>query len=129
MYEGKERKVTDTRKPSATVTAGDKENNAKTWKKNSTEDLDWSHTSRTSERRSDQVNHVSPDRSRSRDSLLKNSRHEAKHRPVDVRMIDFAHTTHQGFHHDRLRSGPDRGYLFGLENLIQMFEEIKDQNS
>ncbi|XP_064626266.1 inositol hexakisphosphate kinase 1-like [Lineus longissimus] len=129
MYDGKERKTTDARTPTASVTAYDKESNAKTWKKNITEDLDWSHTSRTSEKRSDPVKHVSPDHSRSHDSLGKNSRQETNHRLVDVRMIDFAHTTHQGFHHDRQRSGPDTGYLFGLTNLIKIFEEIKDQNS
>lgn len=42
---------------------------------------------------------------------------------VDVRMIDFAHATHQGFLHDKTpHVGPDHGYLFGLKNLIQLFE-------
>ena len=45
---------------------------------------------------------------------------------VDVRMIDFAHTTHEGFRGDRtLHAGPDKGYLFGLESLIRMFEKLK----
>ncbi len=48
-------------------------------------------------------------------------------RIVDVKMIDFAHTTHEGFRDDRtLHSGPDKGYLFGLENLIRMFQKLKD---
>lgn len=45
---------------------------------------------------------------------------------VDVRMIDFAHTTHKGFQNDRtIHTGPDAGYLFGLNNLIQIFSDIK----
>lgn len=46
---------------------------------------------------------------------------------VDVRMIDFAHTTHSGFSGDRTRTGPDTGYLFGLKNLIRLLEEIQDK--
>ena len=45
---------------------------------------------------------------------------------VDVRMIDFAHSTHRGFQTDKaVHKGPDRGYLFGLQNLILMFQDIK----
>ena len=48
---------------------------------------------------------------------------------VDVRMIDFAHVTHQGFHGDRIvHSGPDHGYLLGLQNLISMFQKIKERS-
>lgn len=46
---------------------------------------------------------------------------------VDVRMIDFAHTTHRGFSEDRIRTGPDTGYLFGLKNLIRLLEEIQEK--
>ncbi|EDO40953.1 predicted protein [Nematostella vectensis] len=42
-----------------------------------------------------------------------------RHTKVDVRMIDFAHTTW-----GNTRSGPDKGYLFGIENLIRLLEEI-----
>ena len=45
---------------------------------------------------------------------------------VDVRMIDFAHTTHSGFSGDRTRTGPDTGYLFGLRNLIRLLDEIQE---
>lgn len=46
---------------------------------------------------------------------------------VDVRMIDFAHTTYGGFSGDCMRSGPDTGYLFGLKNLIRILQEIEDE--
>ncbi|PFX33609.1 inositol hexakisphosphate kinase 2-like isoform X1 [Stylophora pistillata] len=46
---------------------------------------------------------------------------------VDVRMIDFAHTTHSGFSGDRTRTGPDTGYLFGLKNLIRLLEDIQEK--
>ncbi|XP_036389477.1 inositol hexakisphosphate kinase 1-like [Megalops cyprinoides] len=48
---------------------------------------------------------------------------------VDVRMIDFAHSTFEGFRDDRtVHSGPDKGYLFGLESLTRILEEIRDEN-
>ncbi|XP_052776000.1 inositol hexakisphosphate kinase 1-like isoform X1 [Mya arenaria] len=46
---------------------------------------------------------------------------------VDVRMIDFAHSTHRGFQDDARHKGVDQGYLFGLKNLISIFTEIKQR--
>ncbi|KXJ09715.1 inositol hexakisphosphate kinase 1 [Exaiptasia diaphana] len=43
---------------------------------------------------------------------------------VEVRMIDFAHTSYSGCPQDKVRSGPDTGYLFGIENVIRLLEEI-----
>ncbi|XP_055365160.1 LOW QUALITY PROTEIN: inositol hexakisphosphate kinase 1 [Betta splendens] len=49
--------------------------------------------------------------------------------PVDVRMIDFAHSTYKGFRGDTaVHDGPDRGYVFGLENLIHILESLRDDN-
>ncbi|XP_045159739.1 inositol hexakisphosphate kinase 1-like isoform X2 [Mercenaria mercenaria] len=48
---------------------------------------------------------------------------------VDVRMIDFAHSTHRGFSDDAPHKGIDDGYLFGLQNLITIFEGIKQRYS
>lgn len=48
---------------------------------------------------------------------------------VDVRMIDFAHSTFKGFRDDpTVHDGPDKGYVFGLENLINILEEIYVKN-
>ena len=48
---------------------------------------------------------------------------------VDVRMIDFAHRTFKGFRDDpTVHDGPDRGYVFGLENLISIMEQMRDEN-
>ncbi|XP_075538743.1 inositol hexakisphosphate kinase 1-like isoform X1 [Dermacentor variabilis] len=45
---------------------------------------------------------------------------------VDVRMIDFAHTTHEGYEGDTTRHcGPDAGYLLGLDNLVRLLSEVQ----
>merc|ERR1711971_268821 len=45
---------------------------------------------------------------------------------VDVRMIDFAHSTHSGFQGDQTtHEGSDEGYMFGLRNLIKLFNDMK----
>ncbi|XP_067417348.1 inositol hexakisphosphate kinase 1 isoform X1 [Emydura macquarii macquarii] len=48
---------------------------------------------------------------------------------VDVRMIDFAHSTFKGFRDDpTVHDGPDVGYVFGLESLINIMEQMCDEN-
>ena len=48
---------------------------------------------------------------------------------VAVCMIDFAHSTHSNFPGDQVvHQGPDRGYLFGLANLISLFEEMSAES-
>ena len=95
---------------------------------------------------SDSAKPSAPERSRSREKLCKcksmskeekdqsQSQQQQQQVPaayqqrVDVRMIDFAHTTHKGFRGDStVHTGPDTGYLFGLENLINLILEIKQQ--
>lgn len=45
---------------------------------------------------------------------------------VDLRMIDFAHSTHSGYTNDPVAySGPDEGYLTGLKSLITIFQNME----
>lgn len=44
---------------------------------------------------------------------------------VDVKMIDFAHSTHKALDDPVVYSGPDLGFLFGLEKLIAMLKSIE----
>jgi hypothetical protein len=46
---------------------------------------------------------------------------------VDVRIIDFAHSTHKGLRDSTLHVGPDEGFIFGIENFIAILEEIKSE--
>ncbi|XP_069489620.1 inositol hexakisphosphate kinase 3 isoform X2 [Ambystoma mexicanum] len=46
---------------------------------------------------------------------------------VDVRMIDFAHTTYKGSRNNRTTyDGPDQGYIFGLQNLLQILQDVHE---
>ncbi|CAJ0929973.1 unnamed protein product [Ranitomeya imitator] len=46
---------------------------------------------------------------------------------VDVRMIDFAHSTYKGFRDDlTVHDGPDNGYVLGLRSLTSVLELIRD---
>lgn len=48
---------------------------------------------------------------------------------VDVRMIDFAHSTYKGFRDDpTVHDGPDKGYVLGLRSLISILQLIRDEN-
>jgi inositol-hexakisphosphate kinase len=46
---------------------------------------------------------------------------------VDVRIIDFAHSTHKGLKDSTLHNGPDEGFIYGIENFISILEEIKTE--
>lgn len=46
---------------------------------------------------------------------------------VDVRAIDFAHTTHESSPHavqSDVHVGPDKGYLLGIQTLIDTFKDM-----
>ena len=44
---------------------------------------------------------------------------------IDVRVIDFAHTTWTGAHNSLVTyTGPDEGYLFGLRNITRLLQDI-----
>ncbi|XP_072041973.1 inositol hexakisphosphate kinase 3-like [Amphiura filiformis] len=46
---------------------------------------------------------------------------------VDIKMIDFANTYHKGCKNSSntaVHNGPDTGYMYGLENLVQMLEKL-----
>jgi len=47
-----------------------------------------------------------------------------KYAPVDVRMIDFEHSTYKGFRDDPVHEGVDEGYILGLTNLIKIFDDM-----
>ncbi|XP_071451941.1 uncharacterized protein [Hetaerina americana] len=46
---------------------------------------------------------------------------------VDVRLIDFAHSTHKGLSDPVIYAGPDQGFLFGLHNLINLLRDIAQE--
>lgn len=54
---------------------------------------------------------------------------ELKESFVDVRMIDFAHATHKKLGDSCIHKGPDKGYIFGLENVIAMFKALEQENA
>ena len=48
---------------------------------------------------------------------------------VKVRMIDFAHATHTRCKHDPVKySGPDEGYITGLNTLISAFHSMQEES-
>uniref|UniRef100_A0A8C8SHB5 Kinase n=1 Tax=Pelusios castaneus TaxID=367368 RepID=A0A8C8SHB5_9SAUR len=53
--------------------------------------------------------------------------HGTDHPKVDVRMIDFAHTTCKGSKYNHIiYDGPDQGYIFGLENIVKILENTRE---
>lgn len=49
---------------------------------------------------------------------------------VDVRMIDFAHTTCRHYREDSVvHEGQDTGYIFGLQNLITIISQLEDHSA
>ena len=53
------------------------------------------------------------------------------HPLVDVRIIDFAHTTFDGMltsHPAARHDGPDHGFLLGLDNLISLLSGLQSEH-
>lgn len=49
---------------------------------------------------------------------------------VDVRMIDFAHTTCRHYREDSVvHEGQDSGYIFGLQNLITIISQLEEHGA
>lgn len=42
-------------------------------------------------------------------------------------MIDFAKSTHQDMDESVIHKGPDKGYIFGLESLIELLYSIANE--
>ncbi|XP_044079542.1 inositol hexakisphosphate kinase 2-like isoform X2 [Siniperca chuatsi] len=58
------------------------------------------------------------------------SRSDSRSPVVDVRMIDFAHTTCRHYQEDRVvHEGLDSGYIFGLQNLINIISELENHST
>ena len=46
----------------------------------------------------------------------------------DIRMIDFAHSTHKGLRDQDIHEGPDLGFTQGLKSLVRILEEIMQKH-
>ncbi|XP_013865260.1 inositol hexakisphosphate kinase 2 [Austrofundulus limnaeus] len=58
------------------------------------------------------------------------SRSDPRSPVVDVRMIDFAHTTCKHYGEDSVvHEGQDSGYIFGLQNLISIISELENHST
>ena len=54
---------------------------------------------------------------------------ETARQSVDLRMIDFAHSTHRGYN-DRVQySGPDEGYVLGVSSLVACFKRMLNEST
>ncbi len=68
--------------------------------------------------------------SNSGSSRSSHSAGEASSPAVDVRMIDFAHTTCRHYGEDSVvHEGQDSGFIFGLQNLITIISQLEDHST
>ncbi len=56
--------------------------------------------------------------------LLESSSQSSSPGVVDVRIIDFAHSTHRGLKDKIAHVGPDEGFIYGLSNFIVILREL-----
>ena len=63
-------------------------------------------------------------------SLLVTYDGDIKNEPLfDLRLIDFAHSTHKGLRDPIVHEGPDSGFIHGLKNLISLLEQLVQKNN
>uniref|UniRef100_A0A023F8E0 Kinase n=1 Tax=Triatoma infestans TaxID=30076 RepID=A0A023F8E0_TRIIF len=71
---------------------------------------------------------TAPERLSSPTNTASDSRSNSPSSPLDpltdVRIIDFAHSTHAGMSDSVSYTGPDHGFLFGLGNMISILKAI-----
>lgn len=71
---------------------------------------------------------TAPERLSSPTNIASDSRSNSPSSPLDpltdVRIIDFAHSTHSGISDSVSYTGPDHGFLFGLGNMISILKAI-----
>ena len=54
---------------------------------------------------------------------------ETARKSVDLRMIDFAHSTHSGYNDRVVYSGPDEGYVLGVSSLVACFKRMLSEST
>ena len=53
----------------------------------------------------------------------------SKPEPVTMKMIDFAHSTFEGFMDDPvIHEGPDSGYIKGLDSLMSIIQNAQENH-
>uniref|UniRef100_A0A3P9PVY3 Kinase n=1 Tax=Poecilia reticulata TaxID=8081 RepID=A0A3P9PVY3_POERE len=63
-------------------------------------------------------------------SSISQSSSDLRSPAVDVRMIDFAHTTCRHYREDSVvHEGKDSGYIFGIQNLITIISELENHST
>ena len=80
---------------------------------------DQSHTSNHGNAETTAISHIS-----CIDLTFEPHNFEEMRKYIDVRMIDFGHTTHTGIGDSIKYTGPDDGYLFGLHSMIESFRQM-----
>ena len=54
---------------------------------------------------------------------------ETARKSVDLRMIDFAHSTHRGYNDRVVYSGPDEGYVLGVSSLVACLQRMLSEST
>jgi hypothetical protein len=54
---------------------------------------------------------------------------ETARKSIDLRMIDFAHSTHRGYNDRVMYSGPDDGYMRGVSSLVACLQRMLSEST